>query len=171
MPTPQREPLRCLTGQERVELQRIARCSSERVDHVRRAIALLAVEQSRVYAHAAHASGLRSITTVADLVARFNRGGVAAIRIARGRGRKPTYQAAERARIVATAQRQPDRRTDGTWRPGPSARSSGACAKRGCRRWAPAPSDACCRMPAARTNGRARGVRRAPRSESERPVW
>ena len=114
MSTPQREPLRRLTGQEQEELQRIARCSSERVDHVRRAVAVLAVEQTGVYAHAAHESGVRSITTVSDLVARFNRGGVAAIRIARGRGRTPTYQAAERARIVATAQRQPDRRTDGT---------------------------------------------------------
>src|SRR3954454_11820140 len=68
MPTPQREPLRRFTDHERAALERIASCGSERSDHVRRAIALLAVEQSRVYAHALHASGLRSVTTVADLV-------------------------------------------------------------------------------------------------------
>jgi transposase len=82
--------------------------------HVRRAVALLAVDERGVYAHAAQESGLRSITTVADLVARFNRHGLAAIRIARGRGRKPTYQAAERAQMVATAQGEPDRRIEGT---------------------------------------------------------
>jgi transposase len=114
MPTPQREPLRRMTDQERTALERIACSSSERIDHVRRAMALLAVEQGGVYAHAAQESGLRSITTVADLVARFNRHGLAAIRIARGRGRKPTYQRTQRAQIVATAQREPDRRTEGT---------------------------------------------------------
>ena len=114
MPTPQREPLRRLSDQERAALKRIAGSGSERIDHVRRAVALLAVEQRGVYAHAAEDSGLRSITTVADLVARFNRHGLAAIRIARGRGRKSSYQPAERAQIVATAQRQPDRRSDGT---------------------------------------------------------
>jgi len=114
MPTPQREPLRRLSDQQRAALKRIAGSGSERIDHVRRAVALLAVEQRGVYAHAAEDSGLRSITTVADLVARFNRHGLAAIRIARGRGRKSSYQPAERAQIVATAQRQPDRRTDGT---------------------------------------------------------
>jgi transposase len=51
---------------------------------------------------------------VADLVARFNRVGLAAVRIAPGRGRKPSYPLSARAQIVATAQREPDRRTDGT---------------------------------------------------------
>jgi transposase len=37
-----------------------------------------------------------------------------ALDIAAGRGRKPTYEPAARARIVRTAQRAPDRRTDGT---------------------------------------------------------
>src|SRR4051812_37541557 len=114
MPTPQREPLRPLTDAERTALERIAGSSSERIDHVRRAVALLVVDQRGVYAHAAQESGLRSITTVADLVARFNQHGLAAIHIARGRGRKPTYEARERAQIVATAQRDPDRRAEGT---------------------------------------------------------
>lgn len=114
MPTPQRESLRRLSRAERAALQRIAQRSSERVDQVRRATALLAVARSGVFIHAAREAGLHSGTTVADLVARFNRHGLAALGIASGRGRRPTYSAAQRARIVATAQRQPDRRTDGT---------------------------------------------------------
>ena len=53
-------------------------------------------------------------TTVANLVARFNRHGLAALSIASGRGRKPTYDAKARAQIVATAQTVPDRKKDGT---------------------------------------------------------
>ena len=114
MPTPQREPLRRLRPAEQVVLQRIVKSNSERVDHVRRAAALLAVAQGEVFIHAARQAGLRSGTTVADLVARFNRHGLAAVRVAPGRGRTPTYSRADRVRIVATAQRQPNRRTDGT---------------------------------------------------------
>ena len=114
MPTPQREPLRRLSRAERAALQRIAHSSSERVDRVRRATALLAVARTGVFIHAAREAGLRSGTTVADLVVRFNRVGLAAVRIAAGRGRKSTYPLSARAQIVATAQREPDRRTDGT---------------------------------------------------------
>jgi hypothetical protein len=51
---------------------------------------------------------------VAGLVARFNRGGVAALTIAPGRGRRATDDPAARAQIVATAQREPARRRDRT---------------------------------------------------------
>jgi transposase len=112
MPTPQREPLRRLSRVERAVLQRTATSSSERVDQVRRATALVA--RTGVFIHAAREAGLHSGTTVVDLVARFNRHGLAALRIASGRGRRPTYSATGRARMVATAPRQPDRRTDGT---------------------------------------------------------
>jgi transposase len=57
---------------------------------------------------------MRSATTVADLVGRFNGSGLAVLRIGGGRGRKPTYNPPARAEIVATAQRAPDRRLDGT---------------------------------------------------------
>lgn len=114
MPTPPREPLRPLRPAEQAVLQRIVNSSSARVDQVRRAAALLAVAQGEAVIHAARQAGLRSGTTVADLVARFNRQGLAAVHIAPGRGRKPTYTSEARARIVATAQRQPHRRTDGT---------------------------------------------------------
>jgi transposase len=114
MPTPQREPLRPVTVAERTGLQRIIGASSERADLVRRATAVLMVAQGRPFIQAARLAGLRSGTTVADLVMRFNRHGLAALDIAAGRGRKPTYVPSARARIVATAQRSPNRRADGT---------------------------------------------------------
>ncbi len=63
---------------------------------------------------AARQAGFRSGTAVANLVGRFNRAGLGAVHIGAGRGRKPTYDAAARAQIVATAQRPPERRADGT---------------------------------------------------------
>ena len=88
--------------------------TSERVDRVRRAKALLAVAEGKSFAAAAGEAGLRSATTVANLVGRFNAQGFAALSIGAGRGRKPTYDAVARAEIVATAQRVPERRRDGT---------------------------------------------------------
>ena len=114
MPTPQREPLRAITVAERATLERIVSADAHRVDHVRRAAAVLAVTEGEPFIHAARLAGLRSGTTVADLVKRSNRHGLAALEIAAGRGRKPTYVLSARARIVATAQRSPNRRADGT---------------------------------------------------------
>jgi transposase len=114
MATRQQERLRPLTITERRELRQITQASSERVDHVRRATALLAVAGGQSYRAAARGAGYRSVGTVTSLVRRFNRVGLPALRIAAGRGRRPTYAAAARARIVATAQRAPDRKTDGT---------------------------------------------------------
>jgi hypothetical protein len=53
VPTPQCEPLRRLSRTERAALQRIAQSPSERVDHVRRAVALLPVACTGVFIHAA----------------------------------------------------------------------------------------------------------------------
>jgi transposase len=77
-------------------------------------MALLTVAGGASFAAAARQAGFRSGTAVADLVGRFNRAGLAAVRIGAGRGRKPTYDASVRARIVATAQRPPERRRAGT---------------------------------------------------------
>ncbi len=110
----QKEPLRAVSAEEQAALERIAQASSERVDRVRRATALLAVAAGQPFARAAHRAGFRSGTAVAELVARFNRRGLAALTIAKGRGRKPTYDATARAQIVATAQWAADRRADGT---------------------------------------------------------
>src|SRR5215213_2542463 len=104
MATPQKEPLRAVTAEEQAALERLARSSSERVDRVRRATALLAVVQGHTFATAARQAGFGSSTTVAKLVSRFNRRGLAAVSIAAGRGRKPIYDPSARARIVATAQ-------------------------------------------------------------------
>jgi transposase len=114
MGKPQQEPLRELAETERAALLRIVHASSERVDRVRRARAVLRVAAGGSFAAAAREAGLRSGTTVANLVARFNRHGVAALSIAAGRGRKPTYEREGRAQIVATAQTAPDRKKDGT---------------------------------------------------------
>ena len=114
MGLPQKEHLRDLAETERAALQRIVQASSERVDRVQRARALLAVAAGASFAAAAREAGLHSGTTVANLVPRFNRQGLAALSIASGRGRKPTYDAKARAQIVATAQSAPDRKKDGT---------------------------------------------------------
>jgi transposase len=110
----QKERLRPLTLAEQRELETIAKASSERLDRVRRATAVLAVARGQSFEAAAREAGLRSGTTVSNLVRRFNRDGLSALRIAGGRGRRPTYDAAARARIVAAAQRSPDRKVDGT---------------------------------------------------------
>ena len=114
MPTPQGEPLRAITAAEQAALERIVSAGCERVDRVRRATAVLAVAQGSPFIQAAQLAGLRSGTTVADLVKRFNRRGLAALDVAAGRGRRPKYVPTARARIVATAQRSPNRRVDGT---------------------------------------------------------
>src|SRR5215207_1261458 len=114
MATMQKERLRPLTMAERRELEAIVKASSERVDRVKRATALLAVAGGEGFAAAAQTAGYRSPQAVTYLVRRFDQVGLGALEIAGGRGRRPTYDAAARARIVATAQRSPDRKVDGT---------------------------------------------------------
>jgi transposase len=114
MASPQKVPLRALSDEEQRTLERIAQASSDRLDRVCRAKALLAVALGQPFAQAARQAGLRSPSAVAGIVGRFNQGGLASLRIAAGRGRKPTYDTTARTRIVSTAQRAPDRRTDGT---------------------------------------------------------
>jgi len=114
MATMQKERLRPLTIGEQRELKTIVKASSERVDRVKRATALLAVAGGQSFSAAAQAAGHRSPQAVTYLVRRFNQVGLEALEIAAGRGRRPTYDAVARARIVATAQRPPDRKVDGT---------------------------------------------------------
>lgn len=114
MARPQKTALRPLTAEEQRVLERLVKATSERVDRVRRATSLLAVTHGASFAAAARRAGLRSGTAVANLVGRFNQHGLAAVNIDPGRGRKPTYDAAARAEIVATAQHAPERRADGT---------------------------------------------------------
>jgi hypothetical protein len=101
----QQERLRPLTIADQGELQAIIKASSERVDRVQRATALLAVAGGETFSAAARAAGYRSPGAVTYLVRRFNRAGLGALGIASGRGRRPTYGAAARAQIVTTIRR------------------------------------------------------------------
>ncbi len=114
MAHPQKEPLRALSEQEERELQRLVKATSERLDVVRRAKALLAVAAGQPFTEAAQQAGLKSGDGVGKLVKRFNQHGLAALQVVAGRGRKDTYTSAERARILAEVQRAPDRKADQT---------------------------------------------------------
>lgn len=109
-----KEPLRILTSEERVWLERISRASSEPASHVARARALLAVADGQTYQQAAAAAGRRSNDAVAQLVARFNQLGLDALVPGHGGGPAPTYSSADRDRILVEARRMPDREADGT---------------------------------------------------------
>ena len=110
----QKDPLRPLTEEERNLLVRISRSHAEPASHVARAKALLAVADGQSYTDAAKAAGCRSGDAVSKLVSRFNREGLAALEPGHAGGRRPTYAASERERILAEVRREPDREEDGT---------------------------------------------------------
>jgi transposase len=107
-------PLRPLTPAEERALQRTAKASSERLDVVKRAQALLAVNAGKGYTQAAQAAGYKSGDSISQLVERFNQHGLAALHIAAGRGRKVTYTPDQRERIIQELKRTPDRNADTT---------------------------------------------------------
>jgi transposase len=107
-------PLRAMTADEEQALQHAAKATSERVDVVKRAQALLAVRAGQTYTQAAREAGYQSGDSVSQLVERFNQQGLAALPIAGGRGRNAHYTLAQRERIVSELQRAPDRRDDAT---------------------------------------------------------
>jgi transposase len=107
-------PLRAMTPEEAQALQRAANATSERVDVVKRARALLAVRAGQSYTQAAREAGYKSGDSVSQLAQRFNQQGLAALHIAGGRGRRVPYMPAQRERVLAHLQRVPDRRQDGT---------------------------------------------------------
>lgn len=108
------DPLRPLSEEEREVLKQISRAQSEPASHVARAKALLAVVDGESYTAAARAAGRRSGDAVSQLVSRFNREGLAAIKPRHGGGPPIVYGVAERQRILATFECQPDREKDGT---------------------------------------------------------
>jgi transposase len=114
MAQPQKDPLRTLGEQEERELKRLAKATSERLDVVRRAKALLAVAAGKPFTQAGRSVGLKSGDGVGKLVKRFNAHGLAALSIAAGAGRKPTYTSEQQGLIVAEVQRVPDREKDQT---------------------------------------------------------
>jgi transposase len=103
-----------LSAGEQETLERLAKATGERLDRVRRARALLTVAAGAGRATAAQAAGFGSRTSVTNLVVRFNRQGMAVLRIAAGRGRRATYDGTARGRIVALAQEPPRRQEDQT---------------------------------------------------------
>ncbi len=110
----QKDPLRPLTQEEHSILDEIRRARSEPASHVERAKILLAVADGATYTAAARSVGRRSNDAVADLVARFNREGVAALAPRHGGGPAIHYAAAERERILTEFRRPPDRAQAGT---------------------------------------------------------
>ncbi len=108
------EPLRALSTDEREGLEHLVKAQSVRRDQARRALAVRAVADGVSYVQAAAQAGYADEESVSRLVRRFNQRGLGALMIAPGRGRAITYGAAERARVVATAPRMPDRAEDGT---------------------------------------------------------
>jgi transposase len=110
----QKDPLRELTQQEEQALERLSKSTSERVDVVKRAKALLLVKAGKSYIEAAKEVGYKSNDSVSHLVSRFNKHGPQALCIAAGRGRKPTYTSVEQAGILREVQREPDRKADQT---------------------------------------------------------
>jgi transposase len=110
----QKEPLRPLTPEEYRQLEHLARTQSAPAGQVAHAKGLLAVAAGQPYQDAARAAGRRSGDAVAQVVARFNHTGLAAVQPRHGGGPTPRYGAAEQARILAEAQRVPDREQDGT---------------------------------------------------------
>lgn len=114
MPRPQKDPLRLLTTEEKVALERLRRAQTDPAACVARATALLAVAAGQSYTDAARAAGRKSGDAVAHLVTRFNRAGLAAIQPGHGGGQPKRYRAAEAARILREVHRAPDRDADGT---------------------------------------------------------
>jgi transposase len=110
----QKEPLRPLSGEERARLEQVQRARSERAEHVARATALLAVADGASYTAAAQRAGRRSGDGVAQLVARFNAHGLAALDSQHGGGPARQYGAAEQERILTELRRPPDREQDQT---------------------------------------------------------
>jgi len=106
--------LRALTDRERESLEQLGRATSAPAASVTRARAVLAVADGCSYTEAARRVGRRSGDAVGELVARFNREGVAAIEPRHGGGPTVRYGPAERERILAEVQRTPDRQQDGT---------------------------------------------------------
>ena len=117
MPRLQKAPLRPLTPDEHAQLERLSRSHAEPAAQVARAKVLLAVAADQRSTEAARAAGRRSGDAVAQLVARFNREGLAALEPGHGGGQPKRYTRPERERILREARRAPDREADrtGAW--------------------------------------------------------
>jgi hypothetical protein len=120
------------------------------------------------YTAAAKAVGRRSGDAVSHLVSRFNREGLAALEPGHGGGRRPTYAAPERERILEEVRREPDREEDGTatWSLSTLRRALGGAPDGLPEVSTPTPSGRFCERPALSGRGLAVGVRPAGSSAS-----
>src|SRR5215218_5902078 len=109
-----KDPLRALTDDERTKLDQLGRATSAPAALVTRARARLTVADGCSYTEAARRVGRRSGDAVGELVARFNREGLAAVEPRHGGGPRVKYGAGEWERILAGLQRAPDRERDQT---------------------------------------------------------
>jgi transposase len=109
-----KDPLRALTGGERLALTGLSRSRAAPAVRVARAVMLLAVADGSDYQQAARAAGRKSGDAVSHLVARFNREGLGALDPRHGGGHEPTYDDAARERILREAARTPTPENDGT---------------------------------------------------------
>jgi transposase len=114
MAPPVQEPLRELTKDEQLLLQKVAQSRTEIAEVVARAKSLLAVRGGASLAAAARAAGRKSGLGVARLVVRFNREGLEALHTKPGAGHPSTYTVEQRAQVLAEYRRKPDREMDGT---------------------------------------------------------
>jgi transposase len=111
------ELLRQVTLEERQELQRVSRATSEpRIRH-QRAVALLAVSEGKSLSEAARLVGWKGPDPVTKVTRRFNSMGLRALDDLPRPGPHRKYGPAEQARILQEAQRAPGRKEDatGTW--------------------------------------------------------
>jgi hypothetical protein len=116
----QKDPLRPLTAEERAQLERWRRAHAESAAVVAHAKALLAVAGGHSYTDAARLAGRRSGDAVAQVVARFNRAGLAAVAPGHGvASRNPTLwpsRSASCARCGGSPIARPTGRRHGRWR-------------------------------------------------------
>jgi transposase len=109
-----KDPLRILSKEEKIELERISRTRSLPATEVIRAKIILAVAEGMSYTDAAQSVGRRSNDAVSNLVSRFNKEGVKAVVPRHGGGPETMYGEKEKARILAEFLRKPDREQDGS---------------------------------------------------------
>ena len=114
MSRPIGEPLRSLTAEEREALGAVTRCPSQPLRRHQRATALLAVAGGASLTAAARRVDWRVCDTVAALIRRFNRLGLAALDDRPRSGRRRRYTEEDEARILGEFRRPPDREGDGT---------------------------------------------------------
>src|SRR5258708_35895943 len=79
MAQPQKEALRALSEQEERELKRLTKATSERLDVVQRAKALVAVASGKPFTEAAHEAGVKGGDGGGKLVKGFNARGLEAL--------------------------------------------------------------------------------------------